>query len=113
MLEFRNIRQFQSFRFLYFLDMLKMLHSMIYEPVYEEESILAHKICINTLNSLGIPGCYQLLPGIYELHRPPLDVEPKIDVVFVHGIRGTVFWTWRQRNIKDVKTTLFWPKVIF
>lgn len=86
---------------------------MINFPVYEEESVLAHKICINILNSLGLPGSYQLLQGIYELHRPSLDVEPKIDIVFVHGLRGTAFWTWRQRIVKDEKTTLFWPKVKF
>lgn len=84
---------------------------MINEPLYEEESIFAHKICINILNSLGMPDSYKLMQGIYELYRPLLNIEPKIDIVFVHGLLGTAFWTWRQGVSKDVKPTMFWPKV--
>lgn len=36
------------------------------------------------------------------------------DVVFVHGLRGGPFMTWRQQEEKDVKQsgTDCWPKVL-
>lgn len=36
------------------------------------------------------------------------------DVVFVHGLRGGPFMTWRQQEEKDVKKsgTDCWPKVL-
>jgi hypothetical protein len=91
-------------------SLLPLLTSMIYHPVYQEEEIMANKIMVNMLHSLG--ACdYKLPTDVYELHRPPLGEQPVLDIVFVHGLRGTAFKTWRQKDKKGMKTTLFWPKV--
>ena len=34
---------------------------------------------------------FQLPPNVYEFVRPEPNVEPLVDVVFVHGFRGSVF----------------------
>lgn len=36
---------------------------------------------------------------LHPLHRS--DITSKIDVIFLHGLLGGVFVTWRQRDIKD------------
>ncbi|KAI1730826.1 PGAP1-like protein [Ditylenchus destructor] len=90
-------------------ELLQLLSSMIRNPMYEEESVLAHKICVNSLHSMEASS-YELSPDIYELHRPKDQVSPALDIVFVHGLRGTAFRTWRQKEKLGMKTTLFWPK---
>lgn len=45
--------------------------------------------------------------GIYSLH-PILrtDGQSKVDVIFVHGLLGGVFYTWRQRKNNDVTLSI-------
>uniref|UniRef100_A0AC34QDB9 GPI inositol-deacylase n=1 Tax=Panagrolaimus sp. JU765 TaxID=591449 RepID=A0AC34QDB9_9BILA len=85
------------------------LVTLLNAPVHQEEEILAHKIFVNLLFSFGLED-YPLPSSIYELHRPPIGVKPKIDIVFVHGLRGSVFRTWRQKDDPQTKTTRFWPR---
>jgi hypothetical protein len=81
---------------------------MIVKPVLSEEPVLAHKILANMLYSFGSSN-YLLSTSVYELHRP--NNEPVLDVVFIHGFRGTMFRTWRQRDNPTHQTVRFWPKV--
>lgn len=84
---------------------------MIVQPVLSEEPVLAHKILANMLFSFGASN-YQLPSLVYELHRPDPDKEPLMDVVFIHGFRGSLFRTWRQRDNPEHSTTVrFWPRV--
>lgn len=41
--------------------------------------------------------------GLTLLHAPP---EPLIDFIFVHGLRGGAFKTWRKKN----EAQYFWPQ---
>ncbi|KAH7723829.1 Protein F17H10.1 [Aphelenchoides avenae] len=92
-------------------EWLPLLADLINQPFHQEEAVLAHKVCINLLYSLGAER-YKLPRDLYELHRPPPGIEPVLDVVFIHGMRGSAFRTWRQKdNPKAVQTTQFWPKV--
>ncbi len=71
--------------------------------------MIAHKVLVNCLHSME--ACdYELPPHLYELHRPRDEEEPKLDVVLIHGLKGSAFRTWRQKDQKGVETTLFWPK---
>uniref|UniRef100_A0A915D611 Protein SERAC1 n=1 Tax=Ditylenchus dipsaci TaxID=166011 RepID=A0A915D611_9BILA len=90
-------------------SLLPLLATMINHPVNEEEAVLAHKVMVNMLYSLQM-GSYKLSPDLYELYSPPLDQSPLLDVVFVHGLRGNAFRTWRQKERPGKKTTLFWPR---
>lgn len=58
---------------------------------------------------------YYLPSAVYELHRPNPDNETLLDVVFIHGFRGSLFRTWRQRDDPNPfhKTERFWPRVSF
>ena len=86
-----------------------ILIDLLNNPPHSGEEVLAHKIFINLLYSFGLEDRY-LPQGIYELHRPPLGTKPVIDIVFVHGLRGSVFRTWRQKDNPEMKTTRFWPR---
>jgi predicted alpha/beta hydrolase family esterase len=87
----------------------QLLAQLLIKPYYQEEEILSHKIFVNLLYSLGYEA-HKLPPSIYEFYRPSPGVTPVMDIVFVHGLRGSAFRTWRQRDQKGVKTTLFWPR---
>jgi hypothetical protein len=84
---------------------------MIVQPALTEEPVLAHKILANMLFSFGASN-YQLPSLVYELHRPDPDKEPLLDVVFIHGFRGSLFRTWRQRDNSECQTIRFWPRVM-
>lgn len=50
--------------------------------------------------------------NIYELYRS--DNAQLVDIVFIHGLKGSVFRTWREKNfIDETEQTLCWPRVIF
>ena len=58
-----------------------------------------------------------LLEGVYLLHpvnRIGRDEQYDVDIIFVHGIWGSPFYTWRQNEIMNAKTrtdnTICWPK---
>lgn len=49
---------------------------------------------------------------VYELYCA--DVEPVIDIIFIHGLMGGLFKTWRQKDDAAVpagERTYCWPKV--
>lgn len=44
---------------------------------------------------------------LYQLHPTYIDAkEPKVDVVFIHGLLGGVFFTWRQRLNTEISLGL-------
>uniref|UniRef100_A0A914GRK6 GPI inositol-deacylase n=1 Tax=Globodera rostochiensis TaxID=31243 RepID=A0A914GRK6_GLORO len=90
-------------------DWLSLLASMLTKPLHDEERILSHKILSNMLYAFGHER-NELPPHLYELHKPLSTKTPKIDIVLVHGLRGSAFRTWRQKEVPNRKTTLFWPK---
>jgi len=90
-------------------DWLPLLAEMIVNPVLPEEPVLAHKVLANMLFSFGASN-YSLPPAVYELHRPNPDHEPLLDIVFVHGFRGSLFRTWRQKDNPPYQTITFWPR---
>ncbi|KAI3420359.1 hypothetical protein GPALN_003660 [Globodera pallida] len=90
-------------------DWLSLLASMLTKPLHDEERILSHKILSNMLYAFGHER-NELPPHLYELHKPLSTKTPKIDIVLVHGLRGSAFRTWRQKEVPNQKTTLFWPK---
>lgn len=54
-----------------------------------------------------------LKTDVYELFRPDDDHPPIIDLVLIHGIRGSVFWTWREKdNPSKTSRTQCWPRVM-
>ena len=51
------------------------------------------------LENLDTDGKYRYGRGIYSLHPTMrMPSRPKVDVVFIHGLLGGVFYTWRQRR---------------
>lgn len=65
------------------------------------------------LNNLDLPECTssQLCEGIYVLHpENRSDYTEDIDIVFIHGIRGSPFYTWRQKDPVNNGYTYCWPK---
>uniref|UniRef100_A0A8R1TUK4 GPI inositol-deacylase n=1 Tax=Onchocerca volvulus TaxID=6282 RepID=A0A8R1TUK4_ONCVO len=77
-------------------EWLPMLSSMTMSHIFEEV-LMAEKICNNGL-SVFDSSRKLLKSNIYELFRPDDDQQPVIDLVLIHGIRGSVFWTWRERD---------------
>ncbi|KJH41010.1 hypothetical protein DICVIV_13024 [Dictyocaulus viviparus] len=72
-----------------------------------EERLLSHKICQNGLNTLGVVD-YQLRSDVYELFVP--DKEPLVDLIMIHGLRGSVAYTWRQKDHSSNVVSDCWPK---
>lgn len=85
---------------------------MIVKPELSEEPVLAHKILANMLYSFGASK-YFMTTSVYELHRPRPDKDPELDLVLIHGFRGSMFRTWRQKDNPTHQTVRFWPKVSF
>lgn len=65
-----------------------MLAEMVVQPVLQEETVLSHKVLANMLYSFGASN-YFLSNAVYEFYRP--DKEPILDVIFIHGFRGSLF----------------------
>ncbi|KAL3123787.1 hypothetical protein niasHT_010000 [Heterodera trifolii] len=90
-------------------DWIPLLSSMLKNPSHDEERILSHKILSNILFAFGREK-NELPAHLYELHKPISNKMPQIDIVFIHGLRGSAFRTWRQKDRPNERTTLFWPK---
>uniref|UniRef100_A0A0K0FFW8 Protein SERAC1 (inferred by orthology to a human protein) n=1 Tax=Strongyloides venezuelensis TaxID=75913 RepID=A0A0K0FFW8_STRVS len=85
------------------------LSKMITEPISDEEVYWSRKVFHNILYSYK----YETNPipcDMVEIYSPPNDVEPIVDVVFIHGLRGGGLLTWRSHDslIGDTKTKC-WP----
>ncbi|KAK6033390.1 hypothetical protein OSTOST_00390 [Ostertagia ostertagi] len=89
-------------------DWLPLLSSMVTRGKSLEERLLAHKICQNALSTLGVVD-YQLRSDIYELFLP--DKEPEVDLIMIHGLCGSVAYTWRQKDHSSNIVSDCWPKV--
>ncbi|CAD5206128.1 unnamed protein product [Bursaphelenchus okinawaensis] len=88
-------------------EWMKTLGEMILRPKMRVEPLLAKKVLKNGCYQLGAAH-YKLPADIYEFYCS--DDEPKLDIVFVHGFRGSVFRTWRQKDqLGGGKTTQYWP----
>lgn len=47
-------------------------------------------------------------PNVYPLHpRSRTPTKPKADIVFIHGLLGGVFITWRQKDRKPTELGLY------
>uniref|UniRef100_A0A9J2P2Q8 GPI inositol-deacylase n=1 Tax=Ascaris lumbricoides TaxID=6252 RepID=A0A9J2P2Q8_ASCLU len=73
-----------------------------------EENLLAEKVCINALSALSNTGVH-LETDVYQLYRS--EEEPAIDIIFIHGLRGGVFRTWRAKDDPtNLPRTRCWPR---
>uniref|UniRef100_A0A0N5BT12 DUF676 domain-containing protein n=1 Tax=Strongyloides papillosus TaxID=174720 RepID=A0A0N5BT12_STREA len=85
------------------------LSKMITEPISDEEIYWSRKVFHNILYSYK----YETTPipcDMVEIYSPPNDVEPVIDVVFIHGLRGGGLLTWRSHDSLNGDTkTKCWP----
>ncbi|EYB95332.1 hypothetical protein Y032_0161g3372 [Ancylostoma ceylanicum] len=88
-------------------DWLPLLASLVVNGKTLEERLISHKICQNALNTLGVVN-YQLRSDIYELFLP--EKEPEVDIVMIHGLRGGVAYTWRQKDHSTNIVSDCWPK---
>ncbi|VDK47707.1 unnamed protein product [Cylicostephanus goldi] len=88
-------------------EWLPLLASMVVHGRTLEERLISHKICQNALSTLGAVD-YQLRSDIYELFLP--DKEPLVDIVLIHGLRGGVAYTWRQKDHSSNVVSNCWPK---
>uniref|UniRef100_A0A8L7YL59 GPI inositol-deacylase n=2 Tax=Brugia malayi TaxID=6279 RepID=A0A8L7YL59_BRUMA len=90
-------------------EWLPVLAAMANSQVFEEV-LMAEKICNNGL-SVFDSSRKPLKTNIYELFRPEDDQPPTVDLVLIHGIRGSVFWTWRERdNSSKTLRSRCWPR---
>ncbi|VDM98612.1 unnamed protein product [Thelazia callipaeda] len=90
-------------------EWLPKLAAMVNSHVLEE-MLMAEKICSNGL-SVFDKNRNTLRSNIYELYRPEDGTPPLFDLVLVHGIRGSVFWTWRERDDpRKTMRTRCWPR---
>ncbi|KAE9414096.1 hypothetical protein Angca_008580 [Angiostrongylus cantonensis] len=88
-------------------EWLPLLASLTNHGVSLEERLLSHKICQNGLNTLGVLS-YQLRSDVYELFLP--DKEPVVDIILIHGLCGSVAYTWRQKDHSSNIVSDCWPK---
>ncbi|GMT07801.1 hypothetical protein PENTCL1PPCAC_29975, partial [Pristionchus entomophagus] len=89
-------------------EWIRILSNLVVNGISFEERIIAHKVFRNALHSLGLIN-YSLSADIYELYL--CMGEPVIDVVLIHGLRGSVNYTWRQKDYFHNRTlTECWPK---
>ncbi|TMS37182.1 hypothetical protein L596_004163 [Steinernema carpocapsae] len=72
--------------------------------------ILCKKIFLNLLYSMEQKKTC-LGSGLYEFYSTSYCTNPEIDVVLLHGMRGSAFRTWRQKDDPGNVTTQCWPKV--
>uniref|UniRef100_A0A183FS91 Protein SERAC1 n=1 Tax=Heligmosomoides polygyrus TaxID=6339 RepID=A0A183FS91_HELPZ len=89
------------------LEWLLLLSSMVTRGKCLEERLLSHKICQNALNTLGVVD-YQLRSDVYELFLP--EKEPEVDLIMIHGLCGSVAYTWRQKDHSSNIVSDCWPK---
>ncbi|CAJ0579019.1 unnamed protein product, partial [Mesorhabditis spiculigera] len=88
-------------------EWLMILSSLVTHGDTLEKRLLAHKICRNGLHALDtVP--YKLHSDVYELHVSPGKIE--VDIVLIHGLCGSVFYTWRQKDNKSALISECWPK---
>ncbi|XP_058129574.1 protein SERAC1 [Anopheles ziemanni] len=53
------------------------------------------------------PNGFRYAPKVYPLHpRGRQHAKPAVDVVFIHGLLGGVFVTWRQKDLKPQAASL-------
>ena len=76
------------------------------------ESFALRIIADRCLYNLDKPRNENLLDGIFILHpNTRQNCEPDVDVIFIHGINGSPFHTWREKNSTNQGLgTLCWPK---
>lgn len=54
------------------------------------------------------PNHTEYPPNVYPLHpRLRTRIKPKGDIVFIHGLLGGVFITWRQKDRKPIELGLY------
>lgn len=57
---------------------------------------------------LDDPNYVQYPPNVYPLHpRLRTRQKPKADIVFIHGLLGGVFFTWRQKDRAPTELGLY------
>uniref|UniRef100_A0A182JMG4 GPI inositol-deacylase n=1 Tax=Anopheles atroparvus TaxID=41427 RepID=A0A182JMG4_ANOAO len=57
------------------------------------------------------PNGFRYAPKVYPLHpRGRQHAKPAVDVVFIHGLLGGVFVTWRQKDLKPQAASLLGKK---
>ncbi|CAI2355866.1 unnamed protein product [Caenorhabditis sp. 36 PRJEB53466] len=88
-------------------EWLPLISTMVTSGKSLMERLLSHKVCQNALSSLKSVD-YRLSSDIYEVFLP--DEEPEIDIVLIHGLRGSVAYTWRQKDTDENLLTTCWPK---
>ncbi|PAV60383.1 hypothetical protein WR25_23569 [Diploscapter pachys] len=88
-------------------DWLPLLSQMTKKGKTLTEQLLSHKICQNALYTLNVLD-YKLGPNVYELYLPM--EEPVCDIVMIHGLRGSVDYTWRQKDSQSNIISQCWPK---
>uniref|UniRef100_A0A914USU7 GPI inositol-deacylase n=7 Tax=Ecdysozoa TaxID=1206794 RepID=A0A914USU7_9BILA len=72
--------------------------------------VLSRKVCMNMLHSFGMNNV-KFGSDVYELYCA--DTEPAMDILFIHGLMGGVFKTWRQKDsavVPESERTFCWPK---
>ena len=78
------------------------------------DRVLTNLDAHNDTSNHAMNGLKWLSDGIYVFHPNCRSRdEAAVDVVFIHGIQGSPFYTWRQGNKSDVNEALFtdcWPK---
>ncbi|WKY14940.1 hypothetical protein Q1695_000448 [Nippostrongylus brasiliensis] len=88
-------------------EWLPLLASMVTRGKSLEERLLSHKICQNALSTLGVVD-YQLCSDVYEVFLP--EQQPEVDLVLIHGLCGSVAYTWRQKDHSSNIVSDCWPK---
>ncbi|VDK86926.1 unnamed protein product [Litomosoides sigmodontis] len=86
-----------------------VLAAMATSQVFEEV-VMTEKICNNGLSVFDSTR-KPLKTNVYELFRPDDNQSPIIDLVLIHGMRGSVFWTWREKDSPSkAPRTRCWPR---
>ncbi|CAJ0916286.1 unnamed protein product, partial [Mesorhabditis belari] len=88
-------------------EWLQILGNLVTRGETLEERLIAHKICRNALHTLdSVP--YKLPSDVYELHIS--QGEPVVDIVLIHGLCGSILYTWRQKDDRTKLISECWPK---
>lgn len=88
-------------------EWLPLISTMVMNGKSLMERLLSHKVCQNALSSLKSIN-YRLPSDVYEMHLP--EEEPEFDIVLIHGLRGSVAYTWRQKDSDENLLSSCWPK---